>query len=99
MNGQTLIWDPETVTPLVNYAGSRDGVRDLAWAPAGKQLAIASNDKSVQILNLKTGKCSLTYHGHQDAVTSVAWSPDGISLASGSKDKKVHIWRAPIALA
>ena len=57
-----------------------------------KQLASGSEDRSIKIWDVATGKERGTFQGHAEPVMSVAFSPDGKTLASGSADKTIKLW-------
>jgi WD40 repeat protein len=71
---------------------SPEPITSLAISPDGKKLASGSEDNTVQLWDVETGKQLTTLTGHSDYVLSVAFSPDGGKLASGSKDKTVRLW-------
>jgi WD40 repeat protein len=54
-----------------------------------------SDDKTVKLWNLVTGKLVHTFEGHAKEVTSVTFSPDGRTALSGSYDRtsSFGIWR------
>lgn len=88
---------PSLGTTLYTYRGHSDVVNDIAWSPDGKQIASASDDKTVQVWNATTGNNFFTYHGHSSKVHAIAWSPDGQYIASASNDnndKTVQVWNA-----
>ena len=51
-----------------------------------------SNDHTIKIWDVKTGKVIKTLKGHMYSVESVAWSYNGLMIVSGSLDNTVNIW-------
>ncbi|MEH2403619.1 AAA-like domain-containing protein, partial [Nostoc sp.] len=72
--------------------GHRDSINSIVFSPDGKTLASASDDKTIKLWNLDTGKEITTLRGHSDSVISVVFSPDGKTLASASRDKTIKLW-------
>ena len=69
--------------------GHTEHVYRMALSPDGRTLASPSDDKTVRLWDVESGRLLRTLE-HQAAVVCVAWSPDGTTLASGggSTDKK-----------
>ncbi|MEH2201094.1 AAA-like domain-containing protein, partial [Nostoc sp.] len=67
-------------------------VNSVVFSPDGKTLASASDDETIKLWNLDTGKEINTLKGHSDWVNSVVFSPDGKTLASASGDKTIKLW-------
>jgi hypothetical protein len=72
--------------------GHESSVNSVGFSPDGKQLASGSEDKTIKIWDVTTGKVLNTLKGHEGWVNSVGFSPDGKKLASGSADKTIKIW-------
>jgi eukaryotic-like serine/threonine-protein kinase len=67
------------------------GVNSVAFRPDGEQIAAASTDGTVQVLDAATGKVVQTLRGHRKLVFCVAFSPDGRHLASASEDRTIRL--------
>ena len=67
-------------------------VLDLAFSPDGRQLVTTSEDRSVRLWEIPSGRRVATFHGHTDFVQAVAFRPDGRELATGSLDGSVRVW-------
>jgi WD40 repeat protein/tRNA A-37 threonylcarbamoyl transferase component Bud32 len=66
-------------------------VRAVAFAPGGKLLATAGDDKSIRIWDVASGKRKERIQ-HEAEVYCLAFSPDGNTLASAGADKAVTFW-------
>jgi WD40 repeat protein len=49
----------------------------VAFSPDGKTLSSGSDDKTIKLWNVATGKKQASLKGHTDCVWSLAYSPDG----------------------
>ncbi len=75
-------------------ARTNDVVLDLTYRPGASELAIASADSTIRVVNTETLEAVRTIASHADWVTAVAWSDDGTRLASASRDKSAKVYDA-----
>ncbi|KAJ7501560.1 WD40 repeat-like protein [Mycena galericulata] len=68
------------------------GVTSVCFSPDGVQAITGSDDNTVRIWDLSTGKELHKLEGHEGSVNSVSFSPDGLHAISGSDDNTVRIW-------
>ena len=71
--------------------GHRQRVNTLAASPDGSRLASGSQDGTVRIWDVLSGRELATFSSGSNAVNSVAWSPDGSKLSS-AEDRGLRIW-------
>jgi WD40 repeat protein len=79
---------------LRSLAGHTDVVNCMALSPNGKKLISGSNDKTVMIWDLTTGKALKTLKGHAWKVTSVNWNNDGRYAVSTGNEGETLVWDA-----
>jgi WD40 repeat protein len=91
--GQLKLWDLARgrERASVSHPG---GVREAAYAPDGKTLALAVGVLGeVQICDGDSGSTRSRLLGHQKIISGLLWSGDGRSLASTSDDEgAVKLW-------
>ncbi|MHC5719106.1 MAG: WD40 repeat domain-containing protein, partial [Nostoc sp.] len=77
---------------LNTLEGHSSWVYSVVFSPDGQRLASASDDKTIKLWDVATGKAVQTLTGHSRGVNSVVFSPDGHRLASASDDKTIKLW-------
>ena len=71
-----------------------DSVRAVAFSRDGRVAVSASDDKTLKLWEVASGRELRTFAGHKARVVACALSPDGQQLVSGSLDKTLKLWEA-----
>jgi len=79
------------------WVNSADGhshnvVKTVAISPDGQTFVSGSDDATIKVWNLHTGKLIRTLAGHSYWVNTVAISADEHIIVSGSRDKTIKVW-------
>lgn len=67
-------------------------IRDLAVDPAGKRVAIATDETTVKVVDIKEITNVISLAGHRKCVRKVTWHPSGNLLTTSSADGTVSVW-------
>ncbi|MCX6579832.1 MAG: NACHT domain-containing protein [Candidatus Aminicenantes bacterium] len=76
-------------SPNLKHSGS---VRACAFLPDGKRVVSASEDNTLKLWDVETGKEIRCFSGHTDSVLSCAALPDGRRVVSASADNTLKLW-------
>jgi WD40 repeat protein/serine/threonine protein kinase len=83
-------------TDLLTLRGHTDRVNGVVFSPDGKRMYSASNDGTVRVWEVQSGKEVAVFR--QDVIRSyqsIALSPDGRCLATGDMHSIATLWNAP----
>lgn len=94
-SNEVLIWDVSAGRQRFTLRHEKR-IGQVTFSPAGNAVATASNDRTVVIWSLETGKALHRLEGHNGPVGNIAYSPDGRILASGSvgRSNPGRLWNA-----
>ncbi len=67
-------------------------VSSLAFSPNGRIFASGSDDRTIRLWDVQSGKELRTLTGHSQSVQSIVFLSDGETLASASLDKTIKLW-------
>jgi WD40 repeat protein/serine/threonine protein kinase len=78
---------------LKTFKGHKDrsNIPSVCFSPDGRRV-LGSDDHTLGLWEVQSGKRLQTIEGHNGAVSSVSFSPDGHHVLSGSGDRTVKLW-------
>jgi len=92
------IWGPKGARPLLRLEGHFAGVSALCLVPMHHQLVSGSEDATMRVWSLETGRCETVLEGHTQAITAlVAWHGAAAGrqydvIFSASRGGDVRMW-------
>jgi len=72
--------------------GHTDYVRSVAWSPDGQRALSGSDDKTMRVWEVESGRTLGVLEGHTNRVYSVAWNADGPLAFSASTNGVMRVW-------
>jgi WD40 repeat protein len=72
--------------------GRKSRVMSVSVIPDGRRAVSGSEDKTLRVWDLESGKCLRSLQGHTEVVSSVSVTPDGRRAVSGSEDTTLRVW-------
>ncbi len=87
-----LFWNLDTQGETKVLKGHQGSVRGVAISTDGQRAVSASEDRTVRVWDLATGKCIAKLEGHFKGLSSVAMTPDGRRAVSASDDHTARVW-------
>jgi len=77
---------------VVAQSGHAGSVRTSSFSRDSRLLATASEDLTVKLWDVASGRLMRTFRGHRHWVSAAAFSPDSMMIASAAYDGTVRIW-------
>jgi WD40 repeat protein/serine/threonine protein kinase len=90
LSGRAIWWQLRE-EPLRFIAHLPSAAMAIAYSPDGRELAVATSESGVRLLDASTRK-ERSLHGGDDKPIAVAYSPDGAFLATGNIEGRLELW-------
>ena len=72
--------------------GHKNGINSIAITPDGKYALSGSQDRTIKLWEVSSGREIKTFIGHSNFILSLAISRDGKFALSGSEDSTMKLW-------
>lgn len=82
---------PSTTATRRHFAGHSAEILCIDFSPNGSQAVSGSEDKTLRLWDVDSGKELRRFEGHTAAVTAVAFVDSG-KILSGSADRTIRLW-------
>ena len=94
-------WEHDYLFTLFNanqttLRGHTGAITSVAYSPDGRLIVSASEDGTIKIWDVSTGRETLTLRGHSSHVVNATFSPDGSRILSGGPGDvgQIKVWDA-----
>ncbi|CAD8198460.1 unnamed protein product [Paramecium pentaurelia] len=77
---------------LLKLQGHSEEVRQTCFSSDGTTIASCSDDQTIRLWDVQTGKQKSQIEGNCGQIKSVCFSPNDTILASGSDDQTIRLW-------
>jgi WD40 repeat protein len=86
------IWTWPSGERISGTVAHSDVIYKIAWRSNGQQIACASADREVSLIDVPAARVAYRLAGHSRAVTSLVYLPGDQFLVSGSVDTTLRVW-------
>jgi WD40 repeat protein len=89
---QTGGFDPKKTTEILELAGPVTEIKDMAFSPDGKRLAVASFEATVRLWDVEQGRIAVKLTGHKGIVSGLSFYNNGQNLVTLGNDNLLKTW-------
>ncbi|HWB27555.1 MAG TPA: caspase family protein [Chitinophagaceae bacterium] len=89
-----FLYDVLKRAPVWQYEDSSKGMSLAVFNKKGNLLLVYPDDSTARLVDVATGKITITFSGHKADLTSVAFSDDEKYIITSSYDQSVRLWDA-----
>jgi WD40 repeat protein len=87
------LWCTDRKTPVRIFAGHcSENINTVTWHPNCNYILTGSDDKTVRMWDVQSGKCVRLFNGCPEGVNQVKVSHSGLFIAGADYSGVVHLW-------
>jgi WD40 repeat protein len=72
--------------------GHTRAIKSVDFSHSGEFIVSGSEDKTIKLWEVSSGRELRTFNGHQSIVNDVLFTPDDKQLISASRDRRIYFW-------
>ncbi|EME26021.1 hypothetical protein Gasu_63220 isoform 2 [Galdieria sulphuraria] len=94
-DGTVRIWDAKSdirSSCRTVISGHTRDVYTVSYHPRENHLVTGGYDKSLRLVDVRTGQTIKTFTGHEASISKAVFNPHGNLIISGSKDSTIKFW-------
>jgi len=94
-DGEVRVWDIKNIDRGVCLSSQKVHEGDaytVQFHPGQNHIVTGGYDKTIRLIDVKTGATVKTFTGHNSSVSKTIFNPHGNLIISGSKDSTIKFW-------
>lgn len=92
LSGNTRLLSMVNSQSDIVLKGHTQEIHSIVWSPDGNLLATGSDDLTIRLWDINTGKCLQIFSEHTAQIYALIWSQNSQTIISKSEDETIKLW-------